>query len=257
MAKKVIPVALQLYSLRARAAQDFFGVLKEVAAIGYVGVEGAGLHGRKPAEVRKVLDDVGLVMPSAHVPLPTPENLSETVDTAKTLGYGMIVSARGPDQFTTLDSIKAVADVFQKAAELVKPHGLRLLYHNHYWEFHRVEGRIAYDILMELAPSLLGQLDVYWASNFETVSVLDVLARYRNRVPSLHIKDGPLVKGQPHTAVGAGKMDIPACIKAADPKFTEWLVVELDACATDMTAAVRESCRYLTSNKLARGKRQR
>jgi len=52
-------------------------------------------------------------------------------------------------------------------------------------------------------------------------------------------------------------MDIPACIKAADPKFTEWLVVELDACATDMTAAVRESCRYLTSNKLARGKRQR
>jgi len=73
-------------------------------------------------------------------------------------------------------------------------------------------------------------------------------------LPLLHIKDGPLVQGQPHTAVGAGKMDVAGCIRAADPKRLDWVVVELDTCATDMMAAVRESYRFLTGQGLARGR---
>jgi len=48
-------------------------------------------------------------------------------------------------------------------------------------------------------------------------------------------------------AVGQGKMNIPAVIKAADPEVLEWLIVELDACDTDMTTAVRESYEYLSN----------
>ena len=87
------------------------------------------------------------------------------------------------------------------------------------------------------------------------MDVPTLLTEYRNRVPLIHAKDGPLVEGQPHTAVGSGKMDIPACLNAADPDTLQWVMVELDNCATDMMAAVRESYDFLTGNKLAKGNR--
>ncbi|HUU34446.1 MAG TPA: hypothetical protein VMW48_10300, partial [Vicinamibacterales bacterium] len=75
------PIALQLYTLREIAAKDFIGVLEQVAEIGYAGVEPAGLQGHKAGDIRRVLDDLGLVCPSAHMPLATRDNLGEIVDT--------------------------------------------------------------------------------------------------------------------------------------------------------------------------------
>jgi sugar phosphate isomerase/epimerase len=247
------PISLQLYTLRERASKDFVGVLKDVAAIGYKGVEPAGLHGMKPAAVHKVLDDLGLVASSSHCPLPTPENISETVDTAATLGYGLVVSGLGPDDFKTLDAIKATAAKFQASAELLKPHGLRVCYHNHWWEMDKIKGRHGLDIFLELAPDAFSQTDLYWACGFGAVDVPAFVARHASRIPLVHVKDGPLVKGKPHTAVGAGKMDIPACLAATDDSGLDWAVVELDDCATDMTQAVRESYKYLTRAHLAAG----
>ena len=54
-------------------------------------------------------------------------------------------------------------------------------------------------------------------------------------MPLAHIKDGPLVKDQPHVAVGSGKMDFEPIFAAVDPDVFEWAVVELDNCATDMS----------------------
>ena len=73
------------------------------------------------------------------------------------------------------------------------------------------------------------------------------------RLPLLHIKDGTLEKDAPHVAVGSGKLDMPAIIGAADPNVLEWLMVELDNCATDMTEAVRQSYAYLTGQGLGAG----
>jgi len=80
-----------------------------------------------------------------------------------------------------------------------------------------------------------------------------VVRQYAKRIPCLHIKDGPLVQGKPHTAVGKGKMKMAPIIAAADPKVLEWLIVELDECATDMMQAVRDSYAYLTGEGLAEG----
>ena len=244
-------ISIQLYTLREEAEKDFFGVLKELASIGYAGVETAGLHGKKPAEVRRVLDDLGLATSSAHVSLPTAGNVQEIVETAHALGYTMVISGIGPEQFKAPGGVEAAAETLRKAAALVKPHGLRLGYHNHWWEFDRAEGRLKFDLLMEQAPDVFSELDIYWAANFGAVNVPEVVARHRSRLPLLHIKDGPLVQGQPHTAVGAGKLDVAACIRATDPKVLEWLVVELDACATDMMTAVRESFGWPTEHGLA------
>ena len=249
------PISLQLYSVREAASRDFVGVLKTVAEIGYKGVEMAGLHDMTPPEVRKVLDDLGLVASSAHEKLPTTQNVNEIVDRAGTLGHDMVVCGKSPADFESLDAIKAAAEEFQSAAALLKPHKIRLSYHNHWWEFNMIASRLGYEIFLDNAPEVFSQLDVYWASNFGAVDVPAVIKKHRDRLPTLHIKDGPLVKDEPHMAVGAGKMDIPACIAAADPDVLEWLIVELDHCATDMMTAVRESCAYLVGEGLAEGNR--
>jgi sugar phosphate isomerase/epimerase len=248
------PISIQLYSLRDRAAQDLTGVLQDIAAAGYAAVETAGLYGKSPAEFRGMLDSLGLACSSAHTPLVTKENLSEVVDTAKTLGYRYCISGFGPDEFKTRDSIKVCAEKFQTAAELLKPHGIEMGYHNHWWEFDLVDGRYGYNWFFELCPDVFSELDVYWCCNFNRVDVPAVVKAHRNRIKLMHIKDGPLVQDQPHTAVGAGKMNIPAVVKAAG-KPTEWLVVELDACATDMTQAVRESYAYLKKARLGVGRK--
>jgi len=247
------PISLQLYSVREAAAKDFIAVLKKVAETGYKGVEFAGLHDYSPEDIRRVVDDLGMVCSSAHVALPTKENLQEIVDAASTLGYDMIITGKGPDDFKTLDGIQAAADAFNEAVDLIEGTGLRLGYHNHWWEMNEVDGRLGLELFLERAPKVFSQTDIYWAANFGAVDVPALVQRNARRIPLLHVKDGPLVKDQPHTAVGKGKVDVPAIVAAADPKVLEWIIVELDSCGTDMMQAVVDSYAYLTGKGLAEG----
>lgn len=249
------PIALQLWTLREEATKDFPGVLKTVAEIGYMGVEPNRLHGMKPEEVRKVLDDLGLICSSTHGPLPAKETINSRVDEAAALGADMIISGLGPDGYSTADARKAAVDKLTEAAGLVAEAGMKFGYHNHWLEFEKVDGELPYEMILREVPQMFSELDVYWAANFGEVDVPAVAAKHAARIPLLHVKDGPLVRGAPHTAVGAGKMDIPAVVKAADPDVLQWLIVEIDKCATDMTEAVRESYKYLIGEGLARGNR--
>ena len=72
------------------------------------------------------------------------------------------------------------------------------------------------------------------------------------RAPLLHIKDGPAVKSEAMVAVGDGSLDFPAIIQAA-ADHSEWLIVELDRCNSDMFEAVARSYRYL-SQKIGQDK---
>jgi len=244
------PVALQLYSVREQAKGDFFRTLKEVAQAGYKGVEPAGLHGYEPHEVRRVLDDLGLVVCSEHIKRDLLDDVNQLVETAQALGDNHVITGVGRDEFASADAIKTAAETFQKAAEALKPHGLTLGYHNHYWEMDRVDGKYGLEIFLDAAPDVLAQIDVYWASNFGQVDVPALIGKYASRTLTLHLKDGPLVQKAAHTAVGAGKMDIPACVNAADPDTLKWLIVELDSCDGDMMLAVRDSAKYLHDSGL-------
>ncbi|MGB2820397.1 MAG: TIM barrel protein [Phycisphaerae bacterium] len=248
------PVSLQLYSVREQLKEDFCGTLEKVAGFGYVAVEGGRPSDRSPEELKKVLDDLGLAVSSAHWALTTEENVSEVVDFAGLFGISVIVSGWNREAWDTVDGIREAADALQAAAELLGSHGLQQAYHNHWWEMRDFDGKRGLEIFLENAPDVHAQLDVYWACRFGEVDVPALLGRWNTRCSTLHIKDGPLIEGQPHTAVGAGRMDIPAVIGAADENTLKWLIVELDHCATDMLTAVRESIDYLTANGLGEGR---
>ena len=135
----------------------------------------------------------------------------------------------------------------QRAAD----HGVRLGYHNHDFELSSlIGGRPALEVLAgELDPAVLLEVDTYWAA-VGGQSVPELLGRLGERVRYLHVKDGPVTKDDPMTAVGAGKMPVAEILAAS--RSVEWNVVELDACATDMMEAVADSITWLTDHGPAR-----
>jgi sugar phosphate isomerase/epimerase len=250
-----IPIALQLYSLRDSAAKDFAAVLKTVADMGYRGVELAGFHGKSAAEVATMIRDVGLEVAGGHMAMPSKDNIQQLVDDCNALGTKMIVTGFGPNDYATEADTRKNASRFEQAGALAAKNGLKLGYHNHWWEFDRkFGGKTPHEILMKNCPSVFAEVDVYWVI-FGGGDAAAVIKSLKGRTPLLHIKDGPLEKDKPHTAVGAGKLDMPTIIGAADPATTKWLIVELDSCATDMTQAVRDSYDYLVSQGLAAGRK--
>ena len=76
-----IPIALQLYSIRHDCERDLPGTLKAVAEMGYEGVEFAGYYGRSAAELRAMLDDLGLAVAGTHIRIETlmGDQLADTV----------------------------------------------------------------------------------------------------------------------------------------------------------------------------------
>lgn len=250
------PVSLQLYSLREAAAKDFPAVIRAVGEIGYAGVETAGFHGLKPKEVRKLVEDQGMVISSFHGPWAKPDNLQEVIDTAGELGVKFACTGYRGEDFKDMDAIRATAEKVDLMDERLRAAGLTLFIHNHWWEFETIDGRLKYDILAELAPRVAFELDAYWAANFGAVDPAAVLRRYARRTPLLHLKDGPLVKGEPMQALGSGKLRLREVLGAADPAALRWIVVELDSCATDMLQALGESYDWLVGNGLASGRKK-
>jgi sugar phosphate isomerase/epimerase len=252
----VKPVSLQLYTLREAAAKDFPAVIRAVGDIGYAGVEPAGFHGLKPRELRKLVEDQGMMICSSHGPWATPDNLQEVIDTAGELGVTLVSCGFRADDFEDGDAIRATAEKVNRMDDRLRASGLALFLHNHWWEFETLGGRLKYDVFAELAPRVSFELDVYWAANFGAVDPAAVLRRHAGRTPLLHVKDGPLVKGEPMLALGSGKMRLRPVLEAADPAVLRWIVVELDSCATDMLQAVRASYDWLVGNGLASGRKK-
>jgi len=246
------PIALQLYTVREAMAEDFEGVVRKVADMGYVGVEPAGFPGTTPEAAGRLFRELGLKVPSAHTPLPIGEKKQEVLDTMGAIGSRRIVSGQGPDNFKTTDQIKAACDRFNAASVVAVEHGMTFGIHNHWWEFLQVEGRYVYRVMLEhLTSDVFFEVDTYWVQT-AGVDPAAVVRELGARAPLLHIKDGPCVKEAPMTAVGEGIVDFHS-IAEAGGKTAEWMIVELDRCAIDMMEAAEKSYTYLIREGLARG----
>src|ERR1700761_7570749 len=243
------PVALQLYTVRDQLTADRPGVLKRLAGFGYRTVEPYDVL-TDPDVLRAELDTAGLAVCSVHT-RPFGDQAEAAFGGARTVGADtVIVPHIPPERFADADGIRAVAGELNDAARQAAGHGLRLGYHNHDFELSTlVGGRPALEVLAgQLGPELVLEAATCGAA-VGGQSVPELLGRLGPRVRYLHVKDGPVTRDDPNTAVGSGKMPV-ADILAASPSV-EWHVVEFDACATDVLVAVADSLTWLVSQGLA------
>jgi sugar phosphate isomerase/epimerase len=250
-----INLSVQLYSLREEMKDGkHLPYLKKLAELGYKAVECAGFYGLTPTAYKKLIEDHGLVVSGTHAGLPDPGKEQEVIDTTRALGLDrVVVPWQPPENFASAAAVAKFGEKVEHARQILAKGGVTLAYHNHDFEINRIDGKIPLELLAKAVPKLEFEIDVYWAANHGKEDPAKVVASLKGRAPLLHLKDGPLVQGQPMTAVGSGKQNMPAIIAAADPKVTKWLVVELDACATDMWQAIEDSYHYLVGNGLAAG----
>jgi sugar phosphate isomerase/epimerase len=243
------PPAVQLYSVREQLVSDRIGVLRRIAAAGYGAVEAFNVLS-DPAGMRADLDAAGLSVCAVHAN-PAGEQAARVLDAARALGTDtIIVPYLPPARFADAAGITDVAKELNQTAARAADAGFRLGYHNHDFELSStVHGRPALELLTAgLDDGVLLEVDTYWAA-VGGQDVPALLGRLADRVRYLHVKDGPINKDEPMTAVGAGRMPVAAILAAAPA--AEWHVVELDRCATDMLAAVQQSLDWLASHGLA------
>ena len=239
------PIALQLYSIREQLQKDFRGAMEQAAAMGYTAVETGQFGGEAERQI-EVFDDLGLQVIAAHVKPPVGDNKNSSLDFMETLGSKrLVVPWLDPAvYFSSAEGVHRAADLLNEAAENSAERGLQLHYHNHDFEFGRIDSRLIFDLLYEqLDPRILFEVDTYWV---ETAGIdsAELIRELAERAPLLHIKDGLMDRDLPMVAVGDGRMEFSQVIAAGAP-HTRWLIVELDRCAGDMMHAVARSLDYL------------
>jgi len=244
------PPALQLYTVREQLAPDRLAVLRRIAGFGYGAVEPYDVL-TDPEQLRADLDQAGLAVCAVHANV-----LGEDADVllrgTRTVGADtVIVPWMEPAIFASADGIAGLARDLNEAAATAADHGLRLGYHNHDFELSsHIAGRPALEALADaLDPAVILEVDTYWAA-VGGQDVPSLLGRLGDRVRYLHVKDGPVTKEDPMTAVGSGRMPVAEILDACPS--AEWHVVELDRCATDMLTAVGDSLAWLAKHNLAR-----
>jgi sugar phosphate isomerase/epimerase len=179
---KIEKIGLQLYTVRDLMKQDFDGTLAKVAATGYKEVEFAGYFDRSPKDVRAAVDRHGLTAPSAHIEYKNlGEKFPEVIEAAKVVGHEYLVNPWIDENIRKQpDGWKQAAETFNRAGEACKKAGIQFAYHNHWFEFLPVNGKLPYDLLLtDCDPNLVKmELDLCWI----TVGGQDPL-KYFDRYP--------------------------------------------------------------------------
>ncbi len=266
----MLKTALQLYSVRDALGEDFAGRMKQLAGMGYDGVELAGTYSLTAAEMKKAADDAGLVIISARIPYADMtarpdfyvEYLSEIGSGQAVIPYIAREYLPGGDKYGEFkEGIKMLSEKFSRV-------GIQLAYHNHDFEFGKEDGRYLLDILYSDMPAdvLKTQIDTCWV-NVAGEDPVAYVKKYAGRCLTVHLKDfvGSKGDGCPYALIGLkdsaptgagtfdfrpcgyGVQDMSALTKAAEKAGAEWQIVEQDQSSMGKTSleCAEMSIKYL------------
>ena len=250
-----IPIGLQLYSVRQDCGRDLPGTIAAVAKMGYKGVEFAGYYDRSAGQLRKMLDDNGLVCCGTHTGMDTllGDNLARTIEFNRTLGNKYLVVPGLPEKYRKshqawLDTAK----LFNELAEKVKLHGMLVGYHNHSVEFTAMDGELPWDTFYgNTRKDVIMQLDVGNAIH-GGVDPLPYLYRYPGRAITVHVKE--FSKTNDKALIGEGDVNWKAFFALCKAVgATEWYIVEQESYAFPPLECVDRCLKNLRRMKLNGG----
>jgi len=281
---KLDKVGLQLYSVRGQMQEDFTGTLKKVAEAGYDQVEFAGYYDHSPAEIKALLDQLGLTAPACHTGYNTlkEDQLQQTIDAAKTIGHEFLVmpvlpierpprppqppqpkpqpasdSTSGPGEQAvagqrprreppsfTLDQVKNFADIFNRVGEACRKADLRFAYHNHSMEFKAVEEGEMMYDLL-LQQTDPGLVDFEIDLGWAVAAGADPLA-YFEKYPGRFklFHVKDMNEENRSVAVGQGKIDFASIFAHSKKAGAQYYIVEYEG-REDPVASVAASVKYL------------
>lgn len=231
---------LALYTVREDMGKDAKATLQAVADAGYKYIEAAGYRDGKfynmsPKEFKDFVKKIGLKPISSHQGGVTLENADAMIADVKAAGFTYFVVPVPPagtykyDEGTKARSgAKDMADVLTVLGKKCKAAGLKLLYHNHDFEFKRDgEGIVAIDYLLEnIDPKYVNfQMDLYWVVK-AGADPIAYFEKYPGRFKMWHVKD---MDAQGRFApVGKGNIDFARILANKKLSGMKYYMVEQD-----------------------------
>jgi sugar phosphate isomerase/epimerase len=241
-------IGLQLYTIRDAMKTDVPGSLKKVSDIGYRYLELADYNNRKfygyePPEFRKLVNDLGMEVLSSHTQV---EGAGVTLDNARImaedhakLGVKYCLQPWIVEEMrTSISSYQKMAANWNKIGVIMKEFGMQFGYHNHNFEFDKVEGKVPYfDVMLaELDKDLVTmEIDLFWTTKAGQNPV-EIFKKYPGRFQLFHMKDmftkeAPFfttVGVKDFAPVGAGIINFKEILAAKDIAGMKYMVVEQD-----------------------------
>jgi sugar phosphate isomerase/epimerase len=259
---------LQLYTVRNDVAKNLAGTLDYIAKAGYsqielYGFDGKSFFGKSPKELKTMFDGLKLTSPSGHYnfgPVLTEGNLDfwkKVLEAANIMGneYATIpwldANQRGAD------TLPKLVELVNKAAELTKAAGLKLAYHNHDFEFKKLDnGKSFLQTLLEgTDPSMVDfELDLYWVS-YANENAIDWFNKYSGRFTMWHVKDLTTNKEgkKESTQVGDGTIDFGKIFEHKKHAGLKYAFVEQEAYTMPEEECIKKSIAYMKKKNWGNG----
>lgn len=234
---------LALYTVRDDMGEDAKATLQKVADAGYAYIEAAGydhgkFYGMEPQAFKTYLDRVGLTPVSTHMGGVTMENADQQIADAKAAGFTYFTIPVPPMGMFTFDresmtmgmdgSVEDLATILTTLGKKCEEAGLKLLYHNHDFEYKENEdGVVPIDYLLENTdPDYVNfQMDLYWVTRAGADPVA-YFEKYPGRFKLWHVKD--MDKEGKFAPVGEGTIDFSRILKKKNASGMENYFVEQD-----------------------------
>ncbi len=227
--------------------------LAEAAAAGFDSVE-VGAHyldWEQPSVLRDLLNQNGLALSGVHVggDIFNPENvkrvrtqIQRVAASAAAAGAPFLLYSGLLIEHKPIAEQAAELDAIAGAAEICAQHGLRLLYHNHWWEIAGDFADLRYfrDHTDPLRVSFC--IDLGWVHRAGG-DVLQAVAEFGTRAPYFHLRDD--TPEQVWKGLGQGMIDFPPLLRKLEELHSSWVVIEQDDITGSIAAAVGSSRRYL------------
>lgn len=234
---------LALYTVRNDMGTDAKATLKAVADAGYKNIEAAGyadgkFYNMSPTDFKKYLKTVGLKPISTHQGSVTLENADAMIADVKAAGFKYFVIPVPPmglfkvDQETrTMGMTGGVAnltEIINTLGKKCKAAGLKLLYHNHDFEFKKnADGIVPIDYMLEHTdPKYVNfQMDLYWVTKAGADPV-SYFQKYPGRFKIWHVKD--MDEEGRFAPVGNGQIDFARILANKELSGMKYYMVEQD-----------------------------
>ena len=246
-------IGAQYYTLRAttKTIEDFEETCRKVKEIGYklVQISGTPLGAK---EMREVLDKYELEVVTTHRNFDDfVNNLDEIIDYNRTLGCELcgVGSMPGAYRNDAEGVSKFIAEMNEAAAKL-REAGMYFGYHNHAFEFMKIDGKFIMDRLIEESDpeNVKFIVDTYWLQ-YGGVNPVAYIKKLGARAMAVHYKDYKIAPGSKVeiAEIGEGNLDWEAITAACDEAGTRWALVEQDICQRDPFESMKMSYDYLTT----------
>ncbi|MDF0709156.1 sugar phosphate isomerase/epimerase family protein [Flagellimonas okinawensis] len=234
---------LALYTVRDNMGEDAKTTLQKVADAGYAYIEAAGynegkFYGMEPQEFKSYLESIGLTPVSTHMGMVTMENADQLIADTKAAGFeyftipvppmGMFTFNREERTMGMKGSMEDFADILTTLGKKCEAVGLKLLYHNHDFEYKDNEDGIKpIDYLLENTdPKYVNfQMDLYWVTRAEADPVA-YFEKYPGRFKLWHVKD--MDEEGKFAPVGEGTIDFKRILDKKDTSGMVKYFVEQD-----------------------------